>query len=228
MAINNQKQSVRRSPLKQSVAPTSHPLKGARQETAYSELVSTSAHGASFNFSERLRDLRTRHGLSLQALAQRTGLTKGFLSLVERGLKAPSISTLLRLSETYNVSVGDLLDERISLDPPYSLVRRTEGRKYAKDGSLFGYRYEAIAFHKAQKKMEPFLVSPPMRIPQKFFQHSGDEMVYVLKGQVQIQLGDDQVMLSPGDCLYFDASTPHRSRSVGKERALTLVVVTPH
>src|SRR6185312_15980879 len=116
--------------------------------------------GASFNFSERLRDLRTRHGFSLETLAQKTGLTKGFLSLVERGLKAPSISTLLRLSETYSVSVGDLLDEQAPLDPPYSLVRRAEGRKYAKDGSLFGYRYEAIAFHKAQKKMEPFLVSP--------------------------------------------------------------------
>lgn len=202
------------------------PLKGARKKAAHSELVPTARPGASFNFSERLRDLRTRHGFSLEALAQKTGLTKGFLSLVERGLKAPSISTLLRLSETYSVSVGDLLDEQASLDPPYSLVRRAEGRKYAKDGSLFGYRYEAIAFHKAQKKMEPFLVSPPARVPQKFFQHHGDEMVYVLKGQVQIQLGDDQVMLFPGDCLYFDASMPHRSRSVGKERALTLVVVT--
>jgi transcriptional regulator with XRE-family HTH domain len=228
MAINSQKQPVRRAPLAKPVPPASNPFKGARQKTTRSELVPAPGHAASFNFSERLRDLRTRHGLSLETLAQKTGLTKGFLSLVERGLKAPSISTLLRLSETYSVSVGDLLDERMSLDPPYSLVRRAEGRKYAKDGSLFGYRYEAIAFHKAQKKMEPFLVSPPMRVPQKFFQHPGDEMVYVLKGQVQIHLGDDQVMLFPGDCLYFDATTSHRSRSVGKERALTLVVVTPH
>jgi transcriptional regulator with XRE-family HTH domain len=179
-----------------------------------------------FDFSERLRGLRIKHGLSLEALAQKTGLTKGFLSLVERGLKAPSISTLLRLSETYGVSVGALLDEQTPIDPPYSLVRRAEGRKYAREGSLYGYRYEAIAFHKAQKRMEPFLVSPPLRTPRKFFQHPGDEMVYVLKGQVQIQLGEDKILLFPGDCLYFDASTPHRSQSLGKERALTLVVVT--
>ncbi|MBS0219665.1 MAG: helix-turn-helix domain-containing protein [Proteobacteria bacterium] len=227
MAINNQKQSVRRVAFAKPGATPSNPFKDTRRKVTPSELVPSANGGASFNFSERLRELRTRHGLSLEMLAQKTGLTKGFLSLVERGLKAPSISTLLKLSETYNVSVGDLLDERMSLDPPYSLVRRTEGKKYAKDGSLFGYRYEAIAFHKAQKKMEPFLVSPPMRMPQKFFQHAGDEMVYVLKGQVDIQLSDDQVMLFPGDCLYFDAATPHRSRSVGKERALTLVVVTP-
>jgi transcriptional regulator with XRE-family HTH domain len=228
MPTNSQKQPVKRSSLARVVASSSVRANRARQKTAGSELAPVSAQGASFNFSERLRDLRTKHGLSLETLAQKTDLSKGFLSLVERGLKAPSISTLLRLSETYNVSVGDLLDERLPLDPAYSLVRRTEGRKYAKDGSLFGYRYEAIAFHKAQKKMEPFLVSPPVRVPKKFFQHAGDEMVYVLKGQVQIQLGDDQVMLFPGDCLYFDATTPHRSRSVGKERALTLVVVTPH
>jgi len=228
MAPNIKKKSAERTSLAKPAVPASKPFRGSGQKAIQSELVPAPTKGRSFSFKERLRDLRTSHGLSLETLAQKTGLTKGFLSLVERGLKAPSISTLLRLSETYNVSVGDLLDERMSLDPAYSLVRKAEGRKYAKDGSLFGYRYEAIAFHKAQKKMEPFLVSPPVRVPKKFFQHSGDEMVYVLKGQVQIHLGSDQVMLFPGDCLYFDATTPHRSRSVGKERALTLVVVTAH
>jgi quercetin dioxygenase-like cupin family protein len=75
--------------------------------------------------------------------------------------------------------------------------------------------------------MEPFIVSPPLRAPRKFFRHEGDEMVFVLSGQVEIQLDKDRMLLVPGDCLYFDAATPHRSQSVGGERAMTLVVVTP-
>jgi len=179
-----------------------------------------------FNLGDRLRDLRTGRGLSLEVLAQRMGLTKGFLSLIERGLKAPSISTLLRLSQTYQLPLGALLDESRPTEPKYSVVRRDERKKYAREGSLYGYRYEAIAFAKKLKRMEPFIVSPPLRVPRKFFQHDGDEMVYVLEGQVEIHLGKEKIRLTPGDCLYFDASTPHRSHSVGRERAATLVVVS--
>lgn len=194
-----------------------------RKSAAGSAFDSVTA--ASFDLSERLRNLRGKHGLSLEAVAGRTGLTKGFLSLMERGLKAPSISTLLRLSHAYDMPVGALLDRSKPSEPAYSLVRRDERRKYAREGSLYGYRYEAIAFRKDRKRIEPFIVSPPMRTPRKFFTHGGDEMVFVLAGQVEIQLGKDHLLLLPGDCLYFEASTPHRSRSVGTQRAITLVAV---
>jgi transcriptional regulator with XRE-family HTH domain len=160
------------------------------------------------------------------ALAQKTGVTKGFLSSVERNLKAPSISTLMKLSEVYKLPMSALLDERSPKNPPYSLVRREDRKKYAREGSLYGYRYEAIAFRKDRKKMEPFVVSPPLRAPRKFFQHAGDEIVYVLQGKVAVHLAEDRILLLPGDCLYFDASIPHRSQSVGSERAVTLVVVS--
>ena len=185
----------------------------------------TNGNAPAFSVSERLRSLRTEHDLSLDQLAKRAGLTKGFLSMVERGVKAPSISSLLRLSQVYGLSIGGLLDDPKSGEPSYSLVRRTERKKFAREGSLYGYRYEAIAFRKKRKRMEPFLVSPPLKAPRRFFEHQGDEMVYVLSGQVEIQLDSEKIRLAPGDCIYFDATIPHRSRSVGRERAQTLVVV---
>ena len=180
-----------------------------------------------FDLGERVRGLRLKRGLSLTALAKATGLTKGFLSLVERGRKAPSISTLLRLSQAFRLSMGGLLGEPKRSEPAYSLVRVGERRKYAREGSLYGYRYAAVAFRKEDKRMEPFIVSPPLRIPRKFFQHEGDEMVFVLSGKVEIQLGEQRMRLVPGDCLYFDAGLPHRSHSLGSTRAVTLVVVSP-
>jgi transcriptional regulator with XRE-family HTH domain len=179
-----------------------------------------------FDLGKRLRDLRVARRLSLEEIAGKTGLTKGFLSLVERGLKAPSISSLLRLSHAYGMSVGALLDGTPPSEPAYSLVRRDQRRKYAREGSLYGYRYEAIAFRKERKRMEPFIVSPPVRTPRKFFTHEGDEMVFVLEGQVELQLDSEYILLSSGDCIYFDAKLPHRSRSIGPERATTLVTVS--
>jgi mannose-6-phosphate isomerase-like protein (cupin superfamily) len=105
-------------------------------------------------------------------------------------------------------------------------MRRANRKKYAREGSLYGYKYEALAFRKDRKAMEPFIVLPPRRMPRRSFRHSGDEMVFVLSGTVETQLGTEKILLHQGDCLYFDASLPHRSRSISKERAVTLVVVS--
>jgi len=182
--------------------------------------------GVPLELGERLAALRRERGLSLTALAVKAGVTKGFLSLVERGRKAPSISTLLRLSQAYAIPVGGLLDAAKSREPAYSLVRGNERLKYAREGTLHGYRYEAIAYRKKSKRMEPFVVSVPLRVPRKFFQHEGDELLFVLEGKVEVHLGQERLLLAAGDCLYFDASTPHRSRSLGGERAKTFVIVS--
>lgn len=174
----------------------------------------------------RLRMLRLERGFTLAAMAMKTGTTKGFLSQVERGIKAPSIATLLRIAQVLEVSVAALFQSGAKPDPVYSLVRAHERKKYAREGSLYGYHYEAIAFRKAIKKMEPFIVSPPFRAPRKLFNHDGDEMILVLSGRIQVNLADEVIVLKPGDCLYFDASTPHCSRSLGKKLSHALVVVS--
>ena len=176
--------------------------------------------------AERLRTLRADRGLTLAALAARAGVTKGFLSQVERGLKAPSIPTLLRMAEVLGVTVGALFENADRPAAAYSLVRAHERQTYAREGTLHGYRYEAIAYRKAVKRMEPFVVTPPLRAPRKFFTHDGDEMVLVLHGRVEMNLDGERVVLRPGDCLYFDSSTPHYSRSMGKRTSRTLVVVS--
>ena len=91
---------------------------GARRKTAFPVMGSRNsrtdeANGGAkpFSISKRLRQLRADRGLSLEQLAKRAGLTKGFLSLIERGVKAPSISSLLRLSQAYDLSIGALLDD---------------------------------------------------------------------------------------------------------------------
>lgn len=179
-----------------------------------------------FGMHDHLRALRKGRGYSLDELAARTDVTKGFLSLVERGLRVPSISTLLKLAQALDVPLRALLERPGAEPKPYSLVRSTERRKLVRPASAFGYRYRAIANHKDRARMEPFVLSPPLKSTNKQFQHNGEEMIYVLSGKIEFVLGLETFVLGPHDCLYFDASTPHRSRSLGSKRAVTLVIVS--
>ena len=74
--------------------------------------------------------------------------------------------------------------------------------------------------------MEPFVVHPPREFPDAtaVFPHPGEEFLLVLKGAIEVQVGERQFRLDAGDSLYFDSELPHRMRTVGRTQAEVLVV----
>jgi transcriptional regulator with XRE-family HTH domain len=165
---------------------------------------------------ERLRALRTAHGMTLETLAGLCGLTRGYLSLLERDLKTPSVAALLRLTEALQTDIGALFDDRAAVMRDYVLHRHTPG--------LAGSDAIPIAPGRAGKAMEPFIIAPPTKALQRFT-HSGEELIVVLRGEVAIRLGEDELRLGVNDSLYFTASLEHSLRSVGPVQAELLVVV---
>lgn len=73
--------------------------------------------------------------------------------------------------------------------------------------------------------MEPLLSSPPHHFPPDPFVHSGEELLFVLKGRVKLDLNGTHHILNAGDCAYYDGSVPHRSCSVGRPRAMVMLVI---
>jgi quercetin dioxygenase-like cupin family protein len=90
-----------------------------------------------------------------------------------------------------------------------------------------GYYYESLAYPKADKHMEPFQVQFEVKKKEDllFFNHKGEEFVFVLEGQLEFNYEDETFMLEPGDSLYFDSSSPHAFRAVGKKTALAIDVI---
>ena len=159
----------------------------------------------------RLRTLR-QQALSLEQLAQRTGLTKSYLSKLERGLSEPSISTVLRLAEAYGVGVSQLVgSDQNAQDELVSLVRVADREALQRGGLGAEYRYESLAGRRKVKAMEPFVVHPPREFPDAtaVFPHPGEEFLLVLKGAIEVQVGERQFRLDAGDSLYFDSELPH-------------------
>ncbi|MCI0423331.1 MAG: helix-turn-helix domain-containing protein [Acidobacteria bacterium] len=172
---------------------------------------------------ERIRQIRLARGLTLESLAQGGGITKGFLSKIERDEKAPAISTLINIANALNTEVSLLLEpgqekERVSF------VKRQDRIPTVRYKSAFGYKYTALAHHIKHKHMEPFIVLFPHH-PKKQgagLQHPGEEFVLVLKGKLLFTVGDREYVLEPGDALYFDSSLPHWGKSLSKEECEAL------
>jgi transcriptional regulator with XRE-family HTH domain len=169
-----------------------------------------------------LRQLRTAKGLTLDRLANLSELTRGYISLVERGLKIPSISALLRLAKALDVNVAHLFDPNSAPAPRYTLFRQQEQTTTPTMDGAFGL--SALAAGRTRKLMEPFLLAPPLKSAPRA-SHPGEEMLFVVSGRIAIKLDGEDLVMEKGDCLYFAGETPHEVRSLGRHKAEVLVVV---
>jgi transcriptional regulator with XRE-family HTH domain len=169
-----------------------------------------------------IRQLRMAKGLTLDRLATQSELTRGYISLVERGLKMPSIAALLRMATALEVNVAYFFDPNSEPAPRYTLFRQEDGSAHSiKDGS---FELKALAAGRTRKMMEPFLLSPPFKSAFRA-SHAGEEMLFVVNGKIVIKLDGEELALAQGDCLYFSGETPHELRSLGRQRAEVLVIV---
>ncbi|WP_342050842.1 MULTISPECIES: helix-turn-helix domain-containing protein [unclassified Cupriavidus] len=185
-----------------------------------------SATSSAANIAERLAELRKLNGLTLEELATRASLTKSYLSKLERGLSSPTIATVLKLAEALGVTVDQLIAKP---DRANEILHVTPADRVPFSPSVErdGYLYEAIATARADKTMNPFIMSPPFTINEKqpLASHAGEELIFVVQGEMEVLFEHRTVRMKAGDSLYFNASIPHRSRSVGKKQAQALVVV---
>ena len=175
--------------------------------------------------SKNIHRIRLQNKLTLSEVAQRTGFTKGYLSLIERGKKLPSISSLSKIAKALDLDIGAFFGQKKPLDH-ITLVRKKERKPVVRDEKILGYRFESIASTKRQKKMEPFVVTHLRnRQESNWFDHEGEELFYVLEGTIKFFYQDETYLLHEGDCIYFDSSIRHRGEGVGKKPAKALVVI---
>jgi len=174
---------------------------------------------------KRIKKLRLDKKLTLQDMADRTGLSKGYLSKLEKSTKAPPVSTLINIAKAFNVTISVLLGE---VDQPDSifLVKKNERALMAGPGTEFGYSYEALAQPYQGRHMEPFILSFPSAPPAKHeFCHEGEEMLFVMQGTMRFFYGDKVYIVEKGDCIYFDSSVSHYGEQHGEEELIALMVI---
>jgi len=181
------------------------------------------------HIGKKIRDLRKGAGLVLQDISNSTGLSKSLLSQIEKEVVSPPIATLLKISKALNVSISFFF-QNSNPEEKLVLVRKDESkvidsRHFGREES--GYYYEALAYKKSKKYMEPFLVEFKRRRAERisYLNHDGEEFIYLLEGVLELRTENQQYVLYPGDSLYFDSSISHAYRALGKRNAKALTVI---
>ena len=176
--------------------------------------------GTSSAIGKRLRQLRSKRGLSLAAVADKIGVSVGFLSAVERSHMSASITTLRKLAQFYKSNILEFFDPGESHSPVVS----PKSRKVLKVAP--GICMELLAVGNPVMEAHLFRIASGAG-SEDSYTHEGEEFLYVLRGEFAIALEKQEYRLKSGDSFYFESTTPHRWSNPGKIEAQVLWINTP-
>jgi len=174
-----------------------------------------------------IKKLRKQNKFTLEKLSRLTGLTRGYLSRIERSEKAPPYSTLNKIAGAMGLEVTTFLREDIKQLDDVRIVfqKKEEGSIIKATSRLAGYDYEILGVNKPGKNMEPFIIYAPFEKKKMYSRHEGEEFVYILEGKLEFIYGKKTIIMEPGDNVYFDSCVPHTGRSIGEKKAKLLIIV---
>ena len=161
----------------------------------------------------RLKLLRTQRGMTLTGVSASTGISKSTLSRLETGQRRPTLELLLTLSHAYRVPLDDLVAAPAEGDPRLRLKPgRVKGRT-------------VIPLTRQPGGMQAWkIIIPTSNVTPEPRTHDGDEWIYVLSGRMRFVLGDQDMVLGPGDVASFDTRVPHWFGSIGDAPAEILSI----
>lgn len=165
------------------------------------------------SLGDKIRTARHEQGISLLGLAEMTGLSRSMISLVERGLAAPSIGTLVAISSQLQTPLSDLMTAVEKSEPSFVIRRREQlevevapaaTRRVIRSDPSLGYELSLNSW-----QPDHFPEPDPAR-------HPGFECGLVLTGKLGVEVDKESFVLEVGDCVAYPSTTPHRLYAVGR------------
>ncbi|MFM0735228.1 cupin domain-containing protein [Paraburkholderia sediminicola] len=175
------------------------------------------------SIGSKIRALRQRLKRTLDEVATMAGISKPFLSQVERGRATPSITSLVGIARALGVTVQYFVDTPTE---DRSVRRGSELKYFGFDGTanLFG----RLTNLSVGSKLEVILVRMPVgQNPSEVTTHAGEEFLYVMSGQISLTLEGTTFVLQAGDTAHYESTVPHAWCNTAREEALVVWVGTP-
>ena len=154
----------------------------------------------------RLRERRRQLGLTLKEVAVGAGLSVGFISQIERGITAPSLSSLVSVARVLNMDVGAFLSQPRAEG---GITRHDERPVYAVSPNSL--TYERISASFPGNVLRSVIIHEPPGHRSEPIAHEGEEMFYVLDGAVTVEVAGERNVLEAGDSLHFPSTRIHSS-----------------
>lgn len=184
--------------------------------------------GETTSVGQRVHRVREEKGLTLEDIAQRTGLSTEYLVQIETDQAPPPLGALIKIAKALDMKLGRFIST--GEVKPFAVVRKDERRVISRftsaQGDQYGYTYESLAPDKKDRHMEPFMVTlVPSKAKKELSAHAGQEFIYILEGAMEVTLEDYTDVLYPGDSIYYDSTIPHLVRCHGDRKTVILAVL---
>jgi quercetin dioxygenase-like cupin family protein len=172
------------------------------------------------SFGTKMKQLRQVKKLSMDQLASKTGFSRRYLKEIEGGAAIPPVSAVIQIAKALSVDSGSFLSAEAQAASEKrrreSFFKRTQA-----------YAYQTLTPDAEAKHMKAFLVTVDPKQDHKMveYHHEGEEFIYVLKGQVEVEVGEGRDLLKKGGTIHFNSSLIHKLRNVSNEKAKLLVVI---
>ena len=172
------------------------------------------------SFGAKMRQLRELRKISYEQLANKTELSWRYLKEIEEGIVVPPVSVVLQIAKALSIDSGSFL----SAEEQEASVKRRRESFYKRTQA---YSYKTLTPDAETKHMKAFLVNVDPKQDHKMveYKHEGEEFLYVLKGQVEVMVGENKNLLKKGETLHFDSGIIHKLRNLSDEEAKLLAVI---
>ena len=183
----------------------------------------------------KIKGLRETKNLTIEEIAERSGLTADQIMSIENDQNLPSLGPLIKIARALGVRLGTFMDDNDALGP---IVCRAADRE--KDSSISfsngatdarkHMEYHPLAQQKAGRHMEPFVIdiNPEDAHDFQLSAHEGEEFIYVMQGEIEIVYGKDTYNLKEGDSIFYDSIVNHHVHGApGKSAKILAVVYIP-
>lgn len=179
------------------------------------------------DIGKKIKELRIRKNLTLKELSEKTDLSTGFLSQLERGLTTAAIDTLEKISEALDVDWGYFF--AVPKERKECIVRSYERQIFLSEDSRFIHYYLSNDISNTEMLPRMIDVLPSSREEDvELYNHEGEEFIYILEGILTLYVGEHTYELYPGDSAHVDSRMNHNWANYTNRMVKLISVNTPN
>ncbi len=177
---------------------------------------------------EKIREIRKEKNMTIKDLADKIGVTSGYISQIERNITEPSLTILRKISAALDVPIYGFVSEP-SVDTFFIPANARQKLNFTDCGIQYEFLTPLARLNKISPKVEVIHVTmePQSWGSTEMTQHLADECFYVTKGTIEVHFPSKKYVLNEGDSIYFIENIPHRLYNPTNEKANGLSIMSP-
>ncbi len=183
-------------------------------------------------FALKVKSIRERQNMTIEELAEKSDVKLEVLQAMENGEIIPSLTPLTKMAKALGVRVGTFLDDTPQLGPVVvrggkpNNVLYFSGREDVTNAS--NLEFHSLGAGKIDRNIDPYIIDITYEEDYKLSSHEGEEFIYVLEGEIEVEYGKDKYTVAAGDSIFYDSVVPHHLHSSGEQAKILAVLYTPY